>query len=217
MNGFEGPFRFDIDTHGTDVPSPDLSEVVHSELEADGKYNPSNSKIYLFRIAVSEVETKIEKHHNWSEVLRIFIQAKVAVPQIQIVGVSPRNKRAKDVNQGDLGLDVMANAEAEGSLFDLFRFKLNISNFVKQNASENKYAVLNSFTKRSAQWVYSRAWPFLDFTKYLYVVVPNDLEAEKRFIKVSVKAVRKGNVELSQVALFEAPVVLPAMPIMKEA
>lgn len=206
MNGFQGPFSFEIDKEGTEVPWDKVSQVVLGELEEEGKHNAENSKIYTFRIAVLEGSRRLEKHHDWASVSRVCIQAKIESSEMKLAGVSPRNKLASEARQHDLGLD--ATAEAHGSLFDLLKFKLTLSGYAKQQAHEHRYSVMNSFTKRSSQWIYSRAWPFLDFVKYLYVVVPNDLPSEKRMVKVSIKAMRKGNVELTQTGVFEAPIVL---------
>ncbi|KQP15566.1 hypothetical protein [Pseudorhodoferax sp. Leaf265] len=208
MNGFEGPFHFVVDDEGTEVPWDQVSDAVRAELEEAGRHNPENSKLYSFKVAVLEHPHRLEKHHDWSAVSRVCIQVKLPSSAMTLAGVSPRNKKASDVFQNDLGID--ATVSAEGRLFDLLNYKLNLSSFAKQNASEQRYAVLNSFNRRVAQWIYSRGWPFLDFTKYLYVVVPNGLSAERRVIKVSVKAVRPKNVELTQVGLFEEPVSLPA-------
>lgn len=206
MEGFEGPFKFDIDTDGTNIPWDKLDPKIKQELLADGSVSEDSSKVYVFKIAVLPSDHIIEKHHDWQKVSRVFIQAKVADHSIKISGISPRNKKSKYAGQLDMGFD--GRLDVDANLFSMARAKLVISSFTKQNSSEQRMAILSSCTKKIAYWVYSRGWPFIDFTAYVYVAVPNATPADLRHLKVSVKAVRKGNVELTQVGVHDQQVQL---------
>ncbi len=121
-------------------------------------------------------------------------------------GISPRNKKASGARQLDMGFD--GKLQAEAKLFSMAKVKLTISNFIKTNSTADRMAILSSCTKRVAQWVYSSAWPFIDFKKYVYVAVPAGVPTDQRYLKVSIKAVRKGNVEITQAGIHEHTVRL---------
>ncbi len=66
MNGFEGPFRFELDTEGTALPWETLDSTIKEELLSDGNISQESSKVYLFKMAVMPNEHRIEKHHDWT-------------------------------------------------------------------------------------------------------------------------------------------------------
>jgi hypothetical protein len=199
MDGFEGPFRFEIDSEGTDIPWDTLDESIKRELLSDGNITEKTSKVYLFKIIVSPYHRRLERHHKWEQVTRIFIEARVGHSLMRLGGISPRNKRSIHARQIDMGFDV--KGEGEINLFELARFKLIISRHVKEKSSETRMAILSSCTKKVAKWVYSRGWPYLDYKKFVYVAVPDFTPVDDRYLAVFIKAVRKDNIEVTQVAV----------------
>ncbi|ATE62096.1 hypothetical protein [Thauera sinica] len=206
MDGFEGPFRFELDAEGTVLPWETLDPTIKAELLSDGNISQESSKVYLFKMAVMPNDYRIEKHHDWQKVSRLFVQATVGHDSMKLGGISPRNKKAANARQLDMGFD--GRLEAEANLFSMAKVKLVLSNFIKKNATADRMAVLSSCTKKIAQWVYSSAWPFIDFKKYVYVAVPDLIPADQRYLKVSIKVVRKGNIEITQAGVHEHTVHL---------
>jgi hypothetical protein len=113
----------------------------------------------------------------------------------------------KAQNAQQTAMDFMGGFEGTGSLFEMLKFKLNISSTVKNLSTESRYAILSSYTKRMAQWVYSTAWGQLGYETYVYIAVPRDLS--DRVMYVSVNPVRKGNKSITHAAVYEHAVALP--------
>jgi len=199
MQGFEGPFRFEIDTDGTELPWESLDPNIKAELLSDGTLKESSSRVFLFKIAVAPSTYRLEKHHDWSKVSRLLVQAKVE-NGMKLGGIAPRDKSVSNARQMDLGFD--GKLKAEISLFSMANLKVALSHFAKNNATATRHGLLSSCTRRFAQWVYSHGWPFIDFKSYVYVAVPESVPPSSRRLEVAIKALRKGNVELTQVGVW---------------
>ncbi|MCE2028691.1 hypothetical protein [Sessilibacter corallicola] len=129
MDSFAGLFKFDVDD-GTQISWESLDSKIKEELVLDGKIDENNSKVYMFSITVGSCEQKLEKHHDWSKVTRLFIEVKVGHKSMRIGGISPRNKKSKHAPQHEFPFDAKAGVGVD--FFSMARFKLSISNFVKK-------------------------------------------------------------------------------------
>lgn len=208
MEGFSGPFRFDIDTQGTEIEKDKISSDIKAALEQVHKLNLDNSKVYFCGIVVAPDAHCVERYHDWSKIKRVCIDVRPATPKIPILGIFPGNIRVEHVRQKQMSF--LGGLEATASLFGMARFKLKLSERVKQLAHSGigGFAVMSFFNRNKAQWVYASAWEQIGYQMYLYVAVPNSITSKDRQIFVSINPLRRHNKSVSQVAVFDHPVKL---------
>ena len=207
MDSFTGPFKFDIDDEGTPVEWGSLDKEIKEELLHDGRISEEDSTVYMFSITADPCDTSLEKHHDWQKVTRVFIEAKVGHKSMKIGGISPRNKKSE--HAAPKKSPDAAKGDAKINLFNMAKVTLTISNMVKNNATVQGMAILSGHTGKSAKWVYSKGWPYIEFRKHVYVAVPKRIPKKDRLLKVSIKPVRQKNIPLTMASVFEHPVTLP--------
>lgn len=206
MQGFEGPFEFDIDSEGTKMSWDHLPEPIKEELTEDGHFTSENSNIWLCKVVSLSTNIAKQRHHDWARVNRVFIDVKPSSKHIKIFGIYPEQVKSIQIHQEELNLP--SSFEGQVSLFEALRFKLKISDTVKLWSAKNRYAVLGNCIHGHAQWVYSSGWDKTYFKMYLYIVVQNNLPESDRNIFVTIKPTRKGNKVLSQVCIWERKISL---------
>jgi hypothetical protein len=207
MHGFSGPFRFDVDSEGTLIPWAQLDEDIRVTLIKGERFTEKNSNVYRFRIAVISTDRQMERHHDWSKVNRVCIQAELPAPGLAIAGVYPRDKKVAELSQTDMAY--MVSLQGQVRLFDVLRLRLTLSSSAKRLARQDRFAVLSSFNSNVAQWVYSPGWDSIGFDAYLYVAVHKSVEEKHRAVYVSIKPTRKGDKVLTQAQVWRHTVQLP--------
>lgn len=205
MRGLSGPFKFEVDEVGTSISWDDLSKVIQEELIKEG-HSRDNSEIYLAKVAVFPSDHLKEKHDNWQKVKRVFIEVVSPSKKILIRGISPRNKRVGELSQLDFAY--VQTLDKGVTLFNALQFKLDVSHPVKVLSRNDRFAVLSSFTSRKAQWVFSDGWDEMEFSLYLFTVLPTNLDKEERFIEVTIKPTREKSKRLTQLEIWKKKVDL---------
>lgn len=205
MIGFEGPFRFNIEDKGERISSKDLNKEIRKKLT---KNEREGASVYRCKVATIAGERCLEKHHDWAKVTRLLVEALPSHKSMRILGLYPSDKKSKFSKQEEM--DFAATAEGKAKLFDMLRFKLSLSHFVKNYSRQDRYEVMCSFTSKRAQWVFSSAYESLDFDLYVYIVVPDELADSERNLRMSVNPLRKGNKSISMAAIYGHQVSMPA-------
>lgn len=207
MLGFQGPFEFAIDEEGSVVNWDRVDEHIRTDLTKDGQFTEENSTIYFSKIAVRSTEHVREKHHDWAKVNRLCIQADTPPKGISICGIYPRDKRMRTLSQAELAFVPSLGGEAK--LFNTLEFKFNLSNPAKLLSRADRFAVLSTYSKHFAQWVYSPGWDGIDFELYLYAIVLKSLPPEEKYYQITIKPLRKGNKVLTKAGVWRQPIRLP--------
>lgn len=207
MKGLGGPFHFVVPTEGEAIAWNKLDTKIVKKLKERHGLGAHNSRVYLCVISVSRHERLTERHHDWSKVTRVFVNAKPLHKNITILGLYPGDTKAEHIDQSEL--EFARGAEASSSLFTSLPFKLTISQKVKKLSTSERYAILTTYDKSYAQLVYSEAWHRLAFEIYLYIAVPNTLENDLRYIDLGITPVRKRNISISTAAIHNHYVFLP--------
>ncbi|MEK6782327.1 MAG: hypothetical protein AABY93_11505 [Bacteroidota bacterium] len=206
MKGFSGPFRFEIDENGTLIQFNELDQVILKTLSSDG-ISSLNSKIYKVKISAFADLNSVQKNHDWAKVKRIFIEINSKSKSVYIVGIYPREQKSKGITQTEL--DFIKTIKGNIKLFNALQFKLSVDNPVKLLARLDRYAVLSSFSNRKAQWVFSEGWEELEFKLYIYIVIPNALDKDEKYIDLIIKPTLKKNKELKNVSVWNRKVFFP--------
>jgi hypothetical protein len=204
MQGFEGPFRFNVDDQGTKCSWDDVPNQYTKELRKEGNYTKQNASIYFARIAVSPVESAPEKNNDWAQVRRVLVEASCADRKIKILSYAPGDRKVETNRQTQMEYGFSGGDD----LFQLLPFKINLSRKTKHHATEQRFEVLTSCVNRTVQWVYSPAYVALQFPMYIYAVVPNDLDKSSRNMNVKVSPLRKGNKKINSASIFDKKVML---------
>ena len=204
MRGFEGPFEIEVDDEGTPVSWSSLDDYVQECLRSSGT-TPENAQVYRFKIAVLQSFLTRCAHHDWSKIRRFLVEVRTPIKRVKLRGLYPRDKKVGETPQGDLPFVSMLSGE--GELFKSIKFKVNlndvISPCVKRLLREDTFAVLTCFANRRGQWAYSPAWDGTDFDSYIYVIVPNDVPANERYVEVDALPLRQKNKQLTQISVFQ--------------
>ena len=210
MLGFDGPFRFDIDHEGTVVKRSELEDVIRDEIARFGEFTDKNSKVYRFRTIICPDTVEKQKHHDWSQVSRLLIDARPNFKQMKIVGIYPTNKKVGQEDQEEFPL--IKTLRGEVNLFNFVRFKLNlsgnISKIVKQRSKKDDYAILAGMNNRCAQWVFSTGWEGLNLDFYLYILVPNSIPERSRYLIVNIIPVRSRSKQITLASVYDHRVQL---------
>ena len=204
----DGAFEFRLDDVGTLLTWDSLDESLKAELTKDNEFNEENSKIYRCGLAAFENFSCSDARNQWGQVRRICVEAKTGSPKMAIFGISPRDKKVSDIPQSEMGF--VASLQGGAKLFDVLKMKLSLDYKTKSLSREDRYAVLSTFVKRYAQWVYSTGWDKKNLDMFVYVAVPNSLNENKRVLHITVHALRKKNRIINSTSLVSEVVSLPS-------
>lgn len=206
MNGFEGPFEFDIDDEGHRIEWEQLDGAVRDELTKNNTYSRETSSIYEVRVAVLAHPQHVQKHHDWKKIKRVFVESRVGSPRMAILAISPTTKHWSETANAEMDFLKFLAGER---LFDSKQFKLKPAFAVKNFARSDRFAVLSFFSRKVAQWVFSEGWHDLGFRLALVVVVPNDLDSNARKLVFSVKPTYKETKFIQGASVWDKDVALP--------
>lgn len=206
MDDFQGPFCFKIDTRGTLKPWASMDPEVLKKLDKKSRALKNSSNIYFFGISIQQTDVGKEKHHNWLEISRIFVSVKPDNKLIEIIGISPGDIRPHEAIKGQHAFVF----ERKEKLFNMRNQRLdNVSFKVNSLARKDQFAVLAAFTKREAQWVYTKAWKEKKYEMCICMTVPvGAIKKGAKAIYVSIKPARKKNQVLTKASVFKHEVVL---------
>jgi len=195
MNGFMGPFEYEIDgvIHSWDS----LDDYIKKQMEAS-KFTKENSTIYLCNVCVIQSDSLRQKNHDWAKVKRIFFNINVPNRNMNIIGIHPTNRK-----KGESADNEIPFIKTKVNLFKMLQFTLSLDGFVKLFSRQDRYSVMANFNRRQAQWVFSEGWEGIDFQLYLYIVVPNKIADTEKYIEVSIKSVRRRNRVLNNLTIWK--------------
>jgi hypothetical protein len=184
MQILEGPFHFRVDDIGRVISWNDLDSHIRSELESDGTYSSGNSSVYYCKVNVIPAALRSGKNHDWGKVKRVFIDVKPSIKSISIFGISPRNRKQRQMHQGELSFENTIRGMVR--LFEVFQTDIEIKGPLKGLVGNHQFAVVSTFDRSYAQWMFTDMWDGIEFQLFIYVAVPNSLVESSRFIEMNI-------------------------------
>lgn len=184
MQILEGPFLFRVDDIGRVISWSQLDDHIRGELTSDDRYDEDNTSVYLCKVNVIPAGLSKGKHHDWAKVKRVFIDVKPSNKLISIFGISPRNRKHTQMDQGELSFERTIRGSVK--LFEVFQTDVEIKGPLKGIVGNHQFAVVSTFDRSYAQWMFTDKWDGIEFQLFMYVAVPNSLDTERRFIEMNI-------------------------------
>ncbi len=208
MKGFEGPFEFDVDEIAEAVTPENIPEDILQEIMKGG-CRRKDGKIYRFKICAVSTDIQKQRHHDWSKVKKVFIEARPLYKRSAILGISPTSRSVRE-NPGQMEMGILSLIHgASIVLFRVLEFKLELGDLAKWTARGDRKSVISTSSKRIAQWIFTDGWDDLEFEMHIFVFVPDGIADELRYISLSVTPTIRKCRRLNNVKIWDHRVYCP--------